>query len=625
MSNFVNIKLKIISFVFFLILFFPGILLARIVELPITIEYPLIESLVVSQFFNDAQKEKILLNDQNGCRKIVIGDPIFSEENSLLRFEIKVSVKAGIYLKNDCYLPITWDGYVVLFQKPEIDPSDWTLSFKTLDSMVLNKNHEPEKVTGIIWKLIKGYVHGYVDTITIDLSTPVNEMKSFLVDLFPVTQKDKATIMVESMRPGKVSMLKKAVRVDINTDVASVYDESRTTVEEQLSKAELDAFVNSWETMDAFFIYMITSLTHDSLSNDEKELIFELILDTRHRFVNELGRSVHEVDFVRDQFIKVWDNLGVIFKHDLSKNRDIPPMGYLALFSSIDALKVLDSIGPSIGIEISHNGLIRLIKLIVNKKAPQLFYSDTIDENLRQIMGFGPVEQNPVKSNIDRFINSLLKFKNISPVSIANASEQNKINNRDLTKWIAPKKDVSDYVNKVRGVLKEASNNSISKGKLESEYHELFYIIVESVAWQESCFRQFREKKGEIEYLRSYNNTSVGAMQINERVWRGIYNQEKLRWDIHYNVDAGCEIIDLYLNRYIFKKMKKKNYTSLNDKDNIARILYALYNGGPSQFFKFLKRVSEQQFYKSDTLFHEKYLWVKNGQWDKTKICLVGR
>lgn len=624
MSRIANIKFKIIWIVLFLILL-PGTLPAETVELPITIEYPLIKSLVVSQFFNDAQKKKVLLSDQKGCRRIIISDPSFSEENSLLRFEIKVSVKAGVFLKNDCYLPIKWDGYVILFQKPDIDPTDWTLSFQTLNSIVLNKNHEPEKVTGIIWKLIKGYVHTYIDAITIDLSPPVNDVKSFLVDLFPETEKAKAGMMVESMRPGKVDIRKKAVGIGIMADVEAVYDRSRISIEKQLSEAELNTFIKSWETMDAFFIFMITSLTHDSLSRDEKDLIFELVLDTRHRFVNELATSSHEIDFVRDQFIKVWDSLGVIFKHYFSKNPDISPMGYLAFFSSMDALKVLDSIGPSIGIEISHDALIRLARLIADKKAPQLFYSDEIDKNLRQILDFDPIEQSSFSSNFDQFLGSLWKLKFISPVSIANAAEQKQINHRDLTKWIAPKTDVTDYVNNVRGVLKEASNKSISKGRLESEYHKLFYLIVESVAWQESCFRQFREIKGEIKYLRSYNNTSVGAMQINERVWRGIYNQEKLRWDIHYNADAGCEIIDRYLNRYILKKMKKKNYASLSDKDNIARILYALYNGGPSQFFKFLKRFSEGKFYKSDTLFHEKYLWVKNGQWDKVGICLVGR
>ncbi len=617
-------KLKIMWIALFFILL-PGILAAKTVDLPITIEYPLIKSFVISNFFNGTQKEKILLSDQKGCRKIVISDPDFSEENSFLRFKIKVSVKAGIYLKNDCYLPLQWDGYVILFQNLEIDPSDWALSFQTHNSIVLNKNHEPEKVTGVVWNLIKGYVHSYVDAMTIDLSPPINEVKSFLLDLFPETEKDKARLMVESMRPGNIDILKNAVRVGIIADAASVDDRSRVSVEEQLSETELDAFITSWETMDAFFIYMITRLTHDSLNREEKDLIFELILDTRHRFVNELASSVHEIDFVRDQFIKVWDSLGIILKRYFSKNSDITPMGYLALFSSLDALKVLDSIGPSIGIEISHNGLLRLVRLIANKKAPQLFYSDEIDKNLRQIMGFDPIEQGSSISNMDQFLSRLWKLRFVSLASIASAADPVKINDLELTKWIAPKTNVSGYVNSVRRVLKEASDKSISKGKLDSEYHDLFYLIVDSVAWQESCFRQFKEKKGKIEYLRSYNNTSVGAMQINERVWRGIYDQEKLRWNIHYNADVGCEIIDLYLNRYILKKMKKGSYLPLRDKDNIARILYALYNGGPSQFSKFLKRFSKGDFYKSDTLFHEKYLWVKNRQWDKARICLVGR
>ena len=113
-------------------------------------------------------------------------------------------------------------------------------------------------------------------------------------------------------------------------------------------------------------------------------------------------------------------------------------------------------------------------------------------------------------------------------------------------------------------------------------------------------------------------------MQINERVWRGMYDANHLRWDINYNARAGCEIIDLYFRRYALRKMKEMKLEKTLDDDTIARLMYAMYNGGPGQFHKFLKRKKKGNYYLSDKLFYEKYSWVKNNQWENISKCLIG-
>jgi len=53
--------------------------------------------------------------------------------------------------------------------------------------------------------------------------------------------------------------------------------------------------------------------------------------------------------------------------------------------------------------------------------------------------------------------------------------------------------------------------------------------------------------------------------------------------------------------------------------------VYAMYNGGPGEFRKFLKRKEVNSFYESDKLFWEKYSLAKEGQFDKISICLIGK
>ena len=125
-------------------------------------------------------------------------------------------------------------------------------------------------------------------------------------------------------------------------------------------------------------------------------------------------------------------------------------------------------------------------------------------------------------------------------------------------------------------------------------------------------------KDAKLTYLLSYNNSSVGLMQVNERVWRGIYDTQRLRWDIHYNASAGCEIVDLYLQKYA---LRKYGPGILKKTDTLAQLVYAMYNGGPSQYDKFLKRSNANELYDSDRLFAQKYDWVKNRDWEQVGKC----
>lgn len=635
-----------ISGLILLLICLPGISWAKNLVLPITLDHSLLNALVSSQLIDTPDGKIELLNDPHECKKIFISEPRFSEENARLKFEIKVRAKTGFHLINHCFLPMEWEGVVVFFQTPVIEPGTWMLSFQTQDSRVLNKHHKPEIVSNAIWKLIKGSVHAHINSFQVDLSPLANEMKSFLVEMFPETRQPQARIMAETMEPTQVKIQNQAVHIGIHTDISSVYDPERTSKQIHLNEAELAAFIKAWESTDDFIIYLLGSLPRSLVDENEKNLIFETLLDSRYRFIEELTQPVHGTDFVRTQFILAWETLSPIFRKNLRQG--IAPLEYLSFFSSMDALMVLDSMGPSLGIEISHSGLVRLAKLIPSQKSPLLLYSMDIDENLRQVMDLDPAlkespefvkpepakpesiqpgkipfQEEPHDSFLDRLLLILNKALFFSPFSQAIAGEAKPTAPLNLEEWLPPKENLSEYLSNFRQALKNASGNTISKTKLDPEYHDFFQWAVDAVAWQESCLRQFEIKNGKIKYLRSYNNTSVGAMQINERVWRGIYNQEKLRWNIHYNLDAGSEILELYLNKYILKKTK--NHKAFSNQDNIARILYALYNGGPGQFPKFLERLSADKLYLSDDLFYEKYLWVKNNQWENAGICLLGQ
>ncbi|NQT55127.1 MAG: hypothetical protein HQ551_02740 [Desulfobacteraceae bacterium] len=612
---------------------FPTCAFSETVSLPLTLDYPLLRSLTIYSAFSDPGHTAVLFDEYDGCTNITISEPKFSKSDSLIRFEIKVSIRTGAFFGDECLMPVAWEGYLALYQKPKIDNKKWLLSFETVDSFIYDKDHQPAKITGIIWNFVKFWIYDYLNSITIDLSPPISDVKSCLMPMFATEVRHNTQKMLDSMRPGKIHITHKALKIDILTDVEKIYEEEKGIAPETISQQELDNFIRIWETWDSFLVQMITTLPVEPLSDEDRRLLLDLVLETRHRFVAKLSEKTVGNDFIRKQFISIWRQVSPLLRKYLVGEPSKDLWGYLAFFTASDALSALDKIGPTIGVEITRNGLIRLAH-ILNSESETLTYRPTVDEKLRRIFGFEPATEqidsvlegdeieieieNDAQDSNDSNLSKVFFSIFCKPVWAKARKPNPKL--KQIREWIVPKEGVNEYIKRIKGLLSNTALNVLQKGKLPEQYHQIFQQIVLSTAWQESCFRQFRIKKKSLTYLRSYNGTSVGLMQVNERVWRCIYDMNHLRWNIKYNAMAGCEIIDLYFMRYVLRKIDQIDpFTEAK----LAGVIYAMYNGGPGQFKKFLKRSRDQRFYESDRLFREKYTWVINSQWDNINKCLV--
>jgi len=608
------------------------------VSLPISIDYQLLKSIIIKTAYTDPDQTAILVNENDGCMKITISEPSFKEEGSHILFETKVRVVAGTFILNNCVMPIEWEGYLALVQTPLVD-SKWNLSFHTVESTLYDKHHRPSKITGVVWELAKTYVYAYLEGITINLAPPVLGLKSVLVELFPIDHQTNVQRMLESMRPGKINPTSEALQIGILTELVETFKEDSDIEREQLSTEELEVFIDTWEAWDSFLVLMIASLSNEPISEPDRQILLDTLLEIRHGFVEDMLNGTVERDFVRDQFISTWNKLSPIFRNQLGDDPSKSLFGYLAFFTAADALSALDKISPTMGIEISRNGLIRLARLLAEDKSLTLDYHIGVNSKLRSVLGFGapPIASGPVTSmeeleigeeNIDLIedndssFNKLIKF--FMCKSAWAKADKSTITFKDIMPWVFSKKNIETYVDRIKVLLEKASDGAMNDSKIEERYHNLYRLIVLSTAWQESCFRQFRVKKRKVTYLLSYNRTSVGLMQVNERVWRGMYDRQHLRWDIQYNAAAGCEILEIYMRKYTLDRIKKMKVEIRLDDDTFARIVYAMYNGGPGQFKKILKRNKDGTFYTSDKLYFDKYSWVKDNQWENIRKCLIG-
>ena len=603
------------------------------VFLPVTLEYPFIRSLLVHQLYKAPGERAIVIDEtQEDCVHIELANPEVSREHSLLKVGSNIKIRAGVPIPGTCIGLFEWEGYIEVLQRLVLNGKNWQARFETMDSRVYNTGRKPVTIARRLWDLIKAHVHPYLNQTRIELAPPLQEMKAFLPLVFLPEERRRVHHWLDTLRLGPVQVEESAIRVNLLLEVETVSRPRPAPL--PLSPSEIERLSRAWEDWDALLVLEIESLVGQTITDEERASLLEILLENRHEFLQALEQKTIGPDLVQQQFIRTWQRLARILRKYLVHQKFPSFFNYLAFFTAADALVALDKLGPSLGLDISRDGLVRLARLLsTNGTDPTLNYSYSLDLELRKFLGLGPplddtgpsfnvqeleLPAEPEKesrhdgrqSRLERFLLPRAWAQTASPTSID-----------QVRQWLPSPKDPERYIGKVRNLLDGATDKILAAHPLAGDYDSFFHLLVLATAWQESCWRQFIARDGKLRYLLSYNQTSVGLMQVNERVWRGIYRVESLRWNIAYNVKAGTEILHLYLRNFTLKEIKPANPADL---DTVARVTYAIYNGGPSELKQYFRRSKANRFYRSDRLFWQKYTAAKEARFEQLRLCVSG-
>lgn len=606
----------------------------RTIELPLTLDFSLLRSFLVRQAYKGAGESALVVNKDEGCTRIRLWNPKLGRENGYLKITNDIKVKAGVKVLGACLDPVEWQGKVEVIQKPRFDGGNWVFTVQTQESRLLTEEGDTAFVANIIYSLVREYVHAYLDQFKVNLATPKKDLEIQLPLFFKKDKKKEVEAWLKTMRPAPPLVTDEGVKIEISMQVDEP-DIVETPIKEEdpfdLSQKDRQAFIKYWETWDAYLVREIKALAGEPLSQEEKDILLEVVLKNRHQFYEVLDSGHTDQDLVRRQFLWTWQRLAPILRLHLLDEPHGSLFSFLAFFTASDALAALDRLGPSLGLEISESGLMRLARLVAkDQKYHTLDYSYEPDSLLQKILGLPPVE-NPSESGFEMEEIPLEDFGFKAPKQTSSLiwdflvrpawAAEIKMALENIKPWLYWLVEPEKYFESVLELLDGAGKEALAKDRLDSGYHKLFYKIARASAWQESCWRQFIKKNGSVTYLRSYNQSSVGLMQINERVWRGVYDPKSLCWDIKYNARAGTKILELYFRRYALKRLGDNHNL---DGNTLAGLVYALYNGGPGQYKKFLTRHENKEYWLSDRLFAEKFSLIKAGDYKGCLDCLRG-
>jgi len=595
----------------------PGLCAAQSVQVPVQITTAFIETLLNEQVFTTTGNSLRLNDDGSGCQFLELTDPHVTTSNGQILLLTSAVARSGRLLGGRCMLLLNWSGKLEFTQAPAISADGRSILLNTTSWRALRPDGQPDTAISTIGGWLQQYLPQNLRQTPVNLTEPLQQLQEFLALMLPPQDTQRTGILLDSLRIEGVRAADDAAIVTLTMDVPPA-PAAAADREPQLSRAELTALAAQLDDIDAFITNTIKTITDDSATVNAEALL-TVLLELRLQLLEILGESQRQpVDPARRLFVDAWNGLVPVLRNLAQERSDqASALRYLSFISAGDALLVLDGLGPAAGIDISADGLRRLARILIPQgqaaAADPLQHSDTVDSGLRESLGFGPPIPPPQFYNESSILDWLI------PKAYAATGLDSATITR-LNNWVPKTRDMDVYLPMVRDVLRQVVSEQLRSNDLESEYHEVFRYLVFATAWQESCWRQFVAKDAKRVPMQS-GTGDVGMMQINPKVWRGLYDLQGLRWDIVYNARAGADILEHHLINYA---IRNREHRSTGELDSLARSAYAAYNGGPRQYDRYRRADAPAYAKKVDSLFNEKYRELKRGRELAVMACYQG-
>ena len=539
------------------------------------------------------------------CRYLTIGAPAVAGENGRLRVTAPGAAALGLDFLGQCQNAASWRGTLDFTLVPVLDAAG-RLRLRVAESRVTDSSGSP--AVGFIWEMSKRYVHPRLERFSYDFAAAREAMLGVVREAAPAPYREalRQVVAQAQVEEPRVSPAEVVVPVRLELPDAWLATPSQAILAAPLTDSELEALDEALQPWDAFLVYAVKQLALDGADPALRGRLFTLLLDSRYRLSAILsGDERVEGDPLRALVLDAWRELGAIIADAEKAGRlNGSLLRYVAFLDAGDALVSLDRAAPALRMSPSLDGLRRLARsLRPEATADPLAYDWKVDPQLRSLFDVPEIVEPPHPTSwLDLFVR--------------NAYAEGEATHA-LDRWVPSRSELDLYEQRVGGLLHDTSAAELTRAGLAAPYDELYRNLVPATALIESCWRQYVVRRGKVTYLRSQSR-SVGIMQINQQVWRGFYDVQRLRWSTAYNVRAGAQILLRYLKDYAIPYAAKSGAP-----EAAPRAVYAVYNAGPRAVGRFGKENAHPREKRVDGRFWKLYSAIAAGGRADLRSCSV--
>lgn len=590
---------------------------ARELSVPLTIGLTQAERQVATELGMADGGTAVLAHDE--CNRIQLSDLSLSTDPPRLRASMAISATVGAVVFGECRGPGSLSGRMLVNLLPSASTDGTAVRLEPKSVEVRHSDGSSGIVTRPARVLAEELVLPRLDDVRVDLGDRLAQLNGFIDSLLP---RDGSAPSIGPARLGTVGVSEDGITASLVFRVEAVESPGGSTPEAPLSEDEMAQWRRLEDELDGFLTHVIASLASRAPDRGLRLELLGVLLDSRLAIAQSLAAdSAAERDPVRRLFVESWERLRP-HAETLAQSEALPGAEGLQLAAFIagaDAIRALDELGPSFGIDVSRDGLRRLARMLLADDAPAAFtpLPLAVDEDLKRLF-HGPAgaakEHRAPPPGRQGIAGGWWQWL------VASAHADTTVESpADVLRGMLPRlAGLDDYLGVVAELLDEAVRAHLANDPATPPaYRGLLDPLVRATAWKETCWRHYLDNAEPPSVIRSPVG-AVGMMQINQRVWRGLYDMERLETDVAYNVNAGIEILEHYLVDYA---LRRGEHEHPGGTDNLVRATYAAYNGGPGQMPRYRSDSTPARLRAIDEAFWRAFEQMKRESWPDVGSC----
>jgi hypothetical protein len=591
------------------------------VSLPLRSDLAVVRQALREQVYTEPGEQCTLAGDDDKCLAVRLFHPRVSTRTGRLRIMSGVHARPGAGAGRECPAYAAWRGLVAVIAEPRIEPGSRALTLKIIETVFYDEQQKKAAVAAVLRDAVARGIEQRFAALQVDLNPQLQQFLSLMSRFLP--QQAAAGRLSETLSLSGPRLFRESFSVTVTMQTNALTQAEQTTpVQDAVAQKIREIRKHRLERWDAFLTFVIKTMARNNNPGPVRQALLGILLDARYAILEQLVFLPEQAqDPVPRLFVRTWEQLKtIVLQHDRGvRQRNREQANFV---SAVDGLAALARQPQKTGFEVSDDGLRSLARTLAPESTEDpVRYDTALDPELRRLLGFGdPLPAPHIEPGIhlssdqaaahDRMPGHRSSRALAAWFSADACAAEEPDSAAQLNGWVPSKKDLGKYLLLVRSLLRSLGEQTLAKTGLEEKYHGVYRNLVLATAWQESCWRQFIRKGDMVLPLKS-GAGSVGLMQINQRVWRGIYDQKGLLGDISYNGRAGCEILLHYLKDFA---LARGEHLKAGGIDNVCRATYAVYNGGPAHLSRYRQPGTKESLKNIDRLWWQKYQAVSAGR-----------
>lgn len=579
---------------------------AETLEVPLEIDNRHVRQQVAGALGMDQAGRARLVSDP--CNRVALSDLRLLTLERRLQLSVAVAADAGAHAFGNCIGPVHWQGRMRLELIPSVDESGHVVVLSPASVELRRPDGTPGVFTRPVRVLAEKLVLPRLADARLNLRAHLADLDRLVRELLPATA--EAAPLVERARLTGVAVDDHGLYARLGFDVRPPA-EPAAAPEPALDEAELARWRRLEDGLDGFLTTIIARLAAQAPEDDLRIEMLGVLLDSRLAIAQALAApEPGDRDPVRELFVESWDRLRphLVALERAGAAPDDTSLRLAAFTAGADMIRALDALGPEYDLEISRDGLRRMARMLLADEAPASFtpLPLEVDPGLRGLFGFAATEA-PSETTARWWQ---------WPLPAAHASADSP---GEALRGLVPRLAIlDDYLGLVSTLLEQEANARLAgETRVPGKHHSRIDPLVRATAWKETCWRHYVGATDQPRVIRSPVG-AVGMMQINGRVWRGVYDLDRLEDDVRYNVAAGIEILEHYFVDYA---IRRGEHERPGGNDNLVRATYSAYNGGPSQLSRYRREDFPARLRAIDREFWKHYEQMNDERWPDVGSC----